>query len=108
METMTDETRDISNEVINQISDNSKKWTDANHNPSGSHYTVGRNGYEAGATHQHPIAFEAGKKEGFNEGLAAALEFLRKDQNENYHAWVDGQLEYYKKELEGLKTDIKK
>lgn len=56
-----------------------------------------------GAISEHPIAFEAGRKAGFNEGLAAALEFLRKDQNANYHGWVGGQLEYYEQQLESLK-----
>lgn len=33
--------------------------------------------FRQGATHQHPIAFEAGKKEGWNEAIEAAIKAVR-------------------------------
>lgn len=95
---MTDETRE-------QIKRDTREWCDE---MLQLEEDFNSSSFEAGATHQHLISYAQGEKDGFNAGLKAALEFLCKDQNENYHAWVDGQLEYYKKELEGLKTDIKK
>ena len=86
---MTDETReqiriDAKNYELS-VGNTSSRYTDAD--------------FRAGATHQHPISFEQGRKEGIKDAIASVKKY------DAYSVHVDSMKEDILKQLESLRND---
>jgi len=47
------------------------------------------NAFTDGATHQHPISFDQGKKEGWNEAIAVVTSYMISQDKEGYAEYIE-------------------
>lgn len=85
----------MTNETREQIKKDA--WA-ASMQQSGSSTPCYEKGYQAGATHQHSISFEQGRKDAINNAIAIAMEFREAFETYARHNELIQQLESLRNE----------
>lgn len=101
----------MTDDTIEQIGEASKAFADKHFASHGTYYDR-ETSFRAGATHQHPISFEQGRKEGWNEAISSIVSEkyvmmkrsarLRDDYPRGSNEWL-----YFDSEFRNFENEMK-